>query len=195
MEDKFVEILHNNVNNSIDRLNEFRNSSNESTLDSTIRYLIHEIEFFKLLVNETKKHRKPYKELEIYVYNENKELIDKDFTSDIIKKYNITTVQLYRYMKSIKLYKDMYYFSREESQNFHTKKVRKKADSIIKNKKIYPNYEVYDILWNKLFEGTITEIAKKYSLREPSIRISMKRQTLLHKKFNIRKKIDSFKKY
>jgi len=190
MEDKFVEILHNNVNNSIDRLNEFRNSSNESTLDSTIRYLIHEIEFFKLLVNETKKHRKPYKELEIYVYNENKELIDKDFTSDIIKKYNITTVQLYRYMKSIKLYKDMYYFSREESPNFHTKKVRKKADSIIKNKKIYPNYEVYDILWNKLFEGTITEIAKKYSLREPSIRISMKRQTLLHKKFNIRKKID-----
>ena len=49
MQDKFIETLHNNVNQSIDSLNEFRKEYDGNTFDSTISYLIHEIEHLKLL--------------------------------------------------------------------------------------------------------------------------------------------------
>lgn len=54
MDDKFIEILNKNVNQSIDRLNDFRKDSNESTFDATMSYLIHEIEYIKLLISENK---------------------------------------------------------------------------------------------------------------------------------------------
>ena len=54
MDDKFIEILHKNVNQSIDRLNEFREEYDGNTFDSTISYLIHEIEYIKLLISENK---------------------------------------------------------------------------------------------------------------------------------------------
>lgn len=117
MQDKFIETLHNNVNQSIDRLNEFRKYSNEGTLDSTIRYLIHEIEYIKLL---------------------------------------------------------------------NTKKILNcKTDGRVLKSSIY---EVYDILNNKVYEGTIAEISKKYDLQIGSIRTAYMRNTMLNKKFKFKKR-------
>lgn len=54
MDDKFIVLLYKNVNQSIDRLNDFNKDSNESTFDATISYLLHEIEYLKLLISENK---------------------------------------------------------------------------------------------------------------------------------------------
>jgi hypothetical protein len=117
MDNKFLEILHKNVNQSIDRLNDFRKECNESTFDSTISYLIYEIEYLKLL-----------KEKRAINYSTDGRILNSDI------------------------------------------------------------YEVYDILDNKIFEGTIKQISKKYDLESGSIRTAYKRCSMLNKKFKFIKK-------
>jgi hypothetical protein len=117
MDDKFIEILHKNVNKSIDSLNEFRKEYDGNTFDSTISYLIHEIEHLKLL-----------KEKRAVNYNTDGRILNSDI------------------------------------------------------------YEVYDILDNKIFEGTIKQISKKYDLENGSIRTAYKRCSMLNKKFKFIKK-------
>jgi hypothetical protein len=117
MDSKFLELLNNNVNQSIDRLNDFRKESDESRYDSTISYLIHEIEYLKLV--------------------KGKKMLDDN------------------------------------------------TDGRVLNSDIY---EVYDILNNKIFEGTVTQISKKYQLQIGSIRTAYKRNSMLYKKFKFIKK-------